>query len=85
MPGELDESSKWARLPNARTGELLCGLRRSFLYKLCTAGKIRSIKVTADTSKRGCRLIYLPSLHEYLEELLKESDAEQGAAKPSSR
>ena len=73
QPIESDEN--WVRLP--RPGERLCGLTRSHLYALYTSGVIRSISLRRPHHKQGVRLLYRPSIHEFLRRL----DAEQNGAK----
>lgn len=74
-----EDQSQWARMP--REGFTLRGLGRSFLYQLCKAGQVRSIVLEGPTiaargrlpkrkSKRGVRLVHLPSLDAYLAEQL---------------
>src|SRR5438128_2672004 len=71
-PIERDEN--WVRLPKIK--QTLCGLTRSHLYQLCSRGLIRSISLRQPHHKRGVRLLYRPSIHEFLAKL----DAEQNGA-----
>lgn len=56
--------SDWGRLPHA--GERLEGLSRSYLYKLIMDGSIRSHVLKKRGAVRGCRLIHLPTLREFI-------------------
>ena len=49
----------------------LCGLSRTSLLELHRLGHIKMAVVRKPGSLRGIRLIYLPSLHAYLDELAK--------------
>jgi hypothetical protein len=70
QPVEADKN--WVRLP--KQGGKLCGLTRSHLYSLYTAGIIRSVALCRPHHTRGVRLIFLPSLLRYLESLDKEQN-----------
>lgn len=70
-PGE------WVRMPQNR--QMVRGLTRTFLRRLCRAGLVRSIvaKAAPDSSpaieSKGVRLIHLPSLDAYLRNQLNET------------
>jgi len=64
------------RLP--KPGQHLCGLTRSHLHQLCGAQTIRSVKVCQPGKKRGARLLYLPSIHGYLNALLEMQGGTEG-------
>lgn len=66
------------RLP--KPGQHLCGLTRSYLHQLCMAKSIRSVSVCRTGKKRGVRLLYLPSIHGYLDGLLTNADDAAGGA-----
>lgn len=66
----------WIRLPKQGEHEPNTGLGRAVLLRLALAGKIKTLSLRARSAKRGCRLISLPSLLEYLNGLA----AEQGGA-----
>lgn len=55
----------WVRPPVTGV-EHYCGLSRSKLYALASAGKIRSISVADEGRERGCRLFHLQSILDYL-------------------
>lgn len=47
----------------------LCGLSRTTLLELEAAKKIRSVVLRKPGAVRGIRLIFLPSLHAFLQSL----------------
>lgn len=55
---------EFARLP--KPGQRLSGLSRTCLNELCLSGKIRSALLRKEGARRGIRLIYLPSLTEFI-------------------
>jgi len=70
---EVPEDMKrdnWARMP--QPGNRLEGLSRGTLIELGAAKKIRSVVLRKPGAIRGIRLVYLPSLHAYLESLEKQ-------------
>ena len=66
LPGEL-----WGRLPKPR--QRFNGLSRTTLLEACERGDVRSCVLKKRHAIRGIRLIYLPSLYEYLERLAMET------------
>jgi hypothetical protein len=68
----IEQDQNWVRLP--RRGERICGLTRGFLYMLVSSGAIRSVSLRRPHHKRGVRLIYRPSLHEFLNKLDREQN-----------
>ena len=64
---KTDESiiEDWVRLPKPRAR--FYGLSRTTLLELCEAGKIKSTVIRKRHALRGIRLLYLPSLREFLE------------------
>jgi hypothetical protein len=56
--------SQWARLP--KPGRHLEGLTRPYLYRLIAAGKVKSISIVPPGSRKGVRLVNIPSLREFL-------------------
>lgn len=66
----------WARLP--KRGQVLEGLSRGFLYKLITAGKIKSISLKEPGAKRGCRLICIASVRQYLANIQEAQGFQDG-------
>jgi hypothetical protein len=71
----IEDDDNWTRLP--KPGQRLCGLTRSYLYALYKSGEIRSISIRRPHHKRGVRLLYRPSIHEFLAKL----DSQQNGAK----
>lgn len=70
----LPEDKRWIRLPVGQEVEPHCGLRRTALANLVkrSKGKIRQVSLRQPGLRRGNRLIWLPSLMEYLHELANE-------------
>jgi len=63
-----DYKEDWTRLPNAKRE--ICGMRRGTLEQLCKNGKIKSVHLkSSEHAKSGIRLIWVPSVYEYLEKL----------------
>jgi len=57
---------RWIRLP--KTGhEPNCGLSRPMIYGLIKAGLIKSASIKQPGKLTGVRLVWLPSLMEYVE------------------
>jgi hypothetical protein len=50
----------------------LYGIRRGKLYQLLKTGEIKSVSLRRRGQKHSCRLIYLPSVREYLHRLMEE-------------
>jgi hypothetical protein len=71
----LQEDEDWVRLP--KPGQHLCGFTRSHLYMLYTSGQIRSVSIRRPHHTRGIRLLYRPSILEFIRKL----DAEQNGPK----
>jgi hypothetical protein len=61
-------------------GEDLYGLHRTTLYELAAKGKIRSAHLKKPGRQRGIRLIWLPSLIEYLDKLADQTGADSNEA-----
>lgn len=57
---------RWIRLPKKGYCPL-CGLSRSHLFALIQAGKVKTRSLRKPGNSRGPRLIYLPSVFEYIE------------------
>jgi hypothetical protein len=68
MADRVDDD--WVRMPKPK--ERLKGLSRSTLFELIEAGYIKSIVLRKGQSKKGIRLLYLPSLLAYFESLLEQ-------------
>lgn len=58
--------AEWVRLPKAGPAYRFWGLSRTTLTELCLGGQVRSICIKKRGAQRGIRLIYLPSLREFL-------------------
>ena len=59
-------SEKWVRLPS-RTGERIHGLSRPFIYNLIAEGLIKTASLKKPGKLTGVRVIWLPSLLDYIE------------------
>jgi hypothetical protein len=59
----------------------LYGIKRGKLYQLLKTGEIQSVLLRRRGAKHGCRLIYLPSVRNYLHRLMAEQAATAGDAK----
>jgi hypothetical protein len=61
-------STQWARVPVACK---VCGLGKTRFYELINEarGRIRTILLKSPGAQRGARLVHLPSLFAYLENL----------------
>jgi hypothetical protein len=67
---------EFIRLPKPGKQCPYCGLGRGALYSLINEGRIHSITLRKRGHERGVRLIYYPSLRDYLHRLLKEQNPE---------
>lgn len=56
---------EWYRLPSPKGGRLF-GMSRSTLFKLAQEGHIKSVSLRKPGTLRGVRLIYGPSLQDFL-------------------
>jgi hypothetical protein len=67
--------TQWVRLPHVakpgKAGGRLCGMSRSTLLELGDAGLIKIAAVQKPGRQRAIRLVYLPSLLTYLNNLTK--------------
>ena len=68
-------ASEWVRVPGAIKA---CGLGKTRLYELLNEarGKIRTISLKSPGAQRGARLINLPSLLDYLNQLSQKQGGE---------
>jgi hypothetical protein len=80
--GGTAELPQWIRLPAPGACEPRTGLKRAVLTRLAVTGKVKSISLKEPGAKRGCRLINLPSLLEYLSAVELEQGAEFGEVQP---
>jgi hypothetical protein len=69
IPPEYDKP--WVRMPNP--GENIYGLSRSTLFEMARTGKIRSAHHKKPGRIKGIRLLWLPSLVEYLDKLADQT------------
>lgn len=60
------QSARWVRLPT-NAGERLQGLSRATIYNLINDGVIKSASLKQPGKLTGIRVIWLPSLLEYIE------------------
>jgi hypothetical protein len=63
----------WIRMPKPK--ERLKGLSRTTLLELIYAGHIKSATLRKGQSKKGIRLVFLPSLLAYLETCVENPKA----------
>jgi hypothetical protein len=68
-------TTKWVRVPMAIK---VCGLGKTRLYELLneTNGRIKTLVLKSPGAKKGARLIHLPSLFTYLEQLAEQQQKE---------
>ncbi len=66
LPDGEGKFERWERLPT-KPGERLQGMSRSFLYILIDEGVIKSASIKQPGKLTGVRVIWLPSLMEYIE------------------
>ncbi len=73
QPGECSGlEPEFVRFPDLRR---LFGLKRGYVYELIQAGLIKSVPLRLSGGRSGVRLIYLPSVREYLfGEMKKQSE-----------
>ena len=57
----------WVRMPKPK--QRLCGLSRTTILELSESGLIRTVAIRKPGAIKGIRLVYVPSLLEYLETL----------------
>jgi hypothetical protein len=69
IPAEYDKT--WVRMP--KHGPNIHGLSRTALFELGFAGKIRWAHHRKPGRIKGVRLIWLPSVGQYLDQLADES------------
>jgi len=68
----------WIRLPKTGQLESRTGLTRSALARLCDEGKVKSISLRDPAKTRGCRLVNLESLLDYLSNLEEAQNSTTG-------
>ncbi len=61
------KSERWERLPT-RAGERLQGMSRATIYNLIDAGVVKSASIKRPGKLTGIRVIWLPSLLNYIEQ-----------------
>lgn len=63
-----------------RVGDIqrLTGVKRGITYRLIASGKFRSVLLRERGSKTGIRLVYWPSVREFLHRLLAEQNPPGG-------
>jgi len=67
------DDDDWIRLPKPK--ERLKGLSRATLLELVHAGHVKSAVLRKGQSRKGIRLIFLPSLLAYLETCVEKPKA----------
>jgi hypothetical protein len=68
IPSHL-RGDEWRRMPKPK--ERLCGLSRTTILELSNAGLIKTVAIRNPGAVKGIRLVFMPSLLEYLEKLAK--------------
>jgi hypothetical protein len=67
------QGREYERMPKpgrpGQPGGRLLGLSRTTLLELSQDGRIKTIVIRKPGTQKGIRLIYMPSLHSYLESL----------------
>jgi hypothetical protein len=61
------KTEEWCRMP--KPGQRLFGLSRTTLLELSNGRKIRTVAIKKPGAIRGIRLVFMPSLLEYLASL----------------
>lgn len=74
-PGPFE---RWVRIP-VRGHEPHTGLGRGVIYQLISAGSIKTASLRKPGCRTGVRLIWLPSLMEYIERRATEPKQEPSA------
>jgi hypothetical protein len=64
---EYVKTEQWGRMP--KPGQRLLGLSRTTLLELSNSGKIKTVSIKKPGSVRGIRLVFMPSLLNYLDSL----------------
>jgi len=64
------QTESWTRMPKPK--QRLLGLSRTTLLELSEAGLIRTVAIRKPGAIKGIRLVYLPSLYSYLQNLTEE-------------
>ena len=62
-----EKVADWVRMPKPK--QRLCGLSRTTILELSESGLIRTVAIRKPGAIKGIRLVYVPSLLEYLENL----------------
>ena len=75
---DLRSKGDWVRLP-VKQKDRLQGLSRTTIFELIEAGFVKSAVLTKPGSKRSIRLIFLPSLLDYLESCVQQPPAKPAA------
>jgi hypothetical protein len=66
LPNGKEKNERWVRLPT-KPGERLQGISRPSLYNWIEAGHIKSASIRQPGKLTGIRVIWLPSLLEFIE------------------
>jgi hypothetical protein len=67
------QGEDWGRMPKPK--QRLLGLSRTTLLELSEAELIRTVAIRKPGAIKGIRLVYLPSLYSYLENLAEEGNS----------
>jgi hypothetical protein len=67
MKPELSKSEDWVRMPKPK--QRLCGLSRTTILELSEAGFVRTVALRKPGAIKGIRLVFMPSLLDYLNSL----------------
>lgn len=69
------QGKEWEKMPKpgrpGQPGGRLQGMSRTTLFELWKAGHIKTVSIKKPGAVKGIRLVYMPSLHAYLESLME--------------
>jgi|SRR5271165_4771105 len=72
---------EWRKMPKPK--ERLCGLSRTTIFELSQAGLIKTVALRKPGAIKGIRLVFMPSLLEYLEKVAAEQNNVQASSEAS--
>ena len=75
------QGDEWRKMPKPK--ERLCGLSRTTIFELSEAGLIKTVALRKPGAIKGIRLVFMPSLLEYLEKLAAEQENAQASSEAS--
>ena len=66
------QGEDWARMPKPK--ERFFGMSRTTLLELSQAGLIKTVSIRKPGANKGIRLIFVPSLREFLDKCAQEAN-----------